>query len=201
MFRSVTRSFLIIHMILYIYDFRRSLFASWTREEYKIRWFDISKRVRSHGIGIIASLQLRNLMMNHIASLLRDRYMGVVDTYFRLIDPHPLPLGRGGGKNWRRNRYAYETRLVSETLQTAFPLRPILRLVASLSRGRALLLREDGRDFGEIRVIAMTQNSRSSARKSLDSVPGITNTVYTATVTMSRENQACAEEGEHGRWQ
>lgn len=63
---------------------------------------------------------------------------------------------------------------------------------------RALLLREHGRDFGEIRVIAMTQNSRSSARKSLDSVSGITNTI---TVTMLRENQACAEEGEHGRWQ
>lgn len=74
MFRSVTRSFLIIHMILYIYDFRRSLFASWTREEYKIRWFDISKRVRSHGIGIIASLQLRNLDESHCVAVTRSLY-------------------------------------------------------------------------------------------------------------------------------
>lgn len=93
----------------------------------------------------------------------------VVDTHFRFIDLDRA-IGRGGEKIQEK---IDTPKPVSETPQTFPLLRPILRLIAALSREEHCS-EKHGRDFRDM-VISMSQNSRSS---SLDFVRGITNGVH-----------------------
>lgn len=131
----------------------------------------------------IASLQLQNSDESHrcyeIVKACRGSSLKLPNFEISLCRRYTFSFHRSRssyrkkrGKNSKGNRYA-ETRLVSETPQTFPLLRPILRLIAALSREEHCS-EKHGRDFRDM-VISMSQNSRSS---SLDSVRGITNGVH-----------------------
>lgn len=131
---------------------------------------------------LIASLQLRNSNESHrvkIVKACRRLSYKTSELHFeislRRFSFHRSPSSyRKEGKKFKRKSIRRNPTRFGNPANSFRFSRPIL--IAALSREEHCS--ENTGEIFEISVISMSQNSRSSARKSLDSVRGITNGVH-----------------------
>lgn len=155
-----------------------------SREEYKIRCIDdLYFQTWDHTLELlIASLQLRNSDESHrveIVNACRRSSYKTSELHFeislRRFSFHRSPSSyRKEGKKFKRKSIRRNPTRFGNPANSFRFSRPIL--IAALSREEHCS--ENTGEIFEISVISMSQNSRSSARKSLDSVRGITNGVH-----------------------